>query len=238
MKRHRRPVYRHGFTLVEILIVVAILAILLVISMTAWRNHLNKANDAKRKDDLQRISLAFEEYLSDHNCYPDINILQNCDGSELKPYLENIPCDPIYKSPYCYLPEGSNPACANTFRLLAPLQSEADPAISKLGCNGDAYCGWEAECADAARMIDGYNYGVSSNNVTILNPAVTPAPSASPQASASPLASPHPGGGQYTHACDRNGICNTWDHFPAGCYFFQSDNCNNSCSDSRYWCVE
>jgi prepilin-type N-terminal cleavage/methylation domain-containing protein len=227
-----------GLTLIEMVVVVAILALLLIISMGVWRNQIDKANDAKRKDDLQRISLAFEEYLSDHDCYPAVSILENCGGEELKPYLTSIPCDPVYKTPYCYLPEGANPACADTFRLLAPLENETDPGISKLGCDGDEYCGYETQCADPSRLIGGYNYGVSSNNVTVLNPAVTPAPSANPSIAPSAPASPHPGGDTYIYACDRQGLCNSWDHYPNGCYFFEASNCNNLCSNPVYWCSE
>ena len=111
---------RRGFTLIELVVVVAILALLLIITMMSWKNQLNKARDAQRKDDLQRISIAFEEYFSDFGCYPPENILDNCGGGELKPYLDKIPCDPVTDKPYEYVPDGDNPACPRNFRRRPP----------------------------------------------------------------------------------------------------------------------
>jgi type II secretory pathway pseudopilin PulG len=233
---------RAGFSLIELVLVSVILMMMFLIAMVAWRNHINKARDAQRKDDLQRLSVAFEEYFSDKECYPPADILQSCGGSELSPYLDKVPCDPVYKAPYCYITDADNPTCFRKFRLLAALKNFSDPVIQKLGCSqDDVFCGWETECAVAGEDASGYNYGLSSGNIPVLNPAApspSPSPSASPGASASPLSSPHPGGGTYIYACDRHGLCNSWDHYPVGCYFFEASDCNNSCGDSRYRCIE
>src|SRR4030042_4926445 len=122
---------KKGFTLIEMVIAAAILVILLIISMMSWRNHINKANDARRKEDLERVRISFEEYFSDKECYPVADVLQTCGGDSLNPYLDKIPCDPNYHTPYCYITDADNPACFTSFRLLAPLKNLTDIIITK-----------------------------------------------------------------------------------------------------------
>jgi len=178
---------RLGFTLIELLIVIAILAILIIISMMSWRLQIEKANDAKKKEGLYRISQAFEEYFSDNECYPAPDTLQNCGGSELSPYLDKVPCDPVTKLPYCYIADEDNPGCGQNFRILTPLKYQDDPVIANLGCDGETFCGYEEVCSVPVQNVAGFNYGVSSTNITVANPAISPpGASASPQASGVP----------------------------------------------------
>ena len=160
-----------GLTLIELLIVVAILAILLILSMISWRVQIAKARDTQRKDEVQRLKTAFEEYFSDQECYPPAAILDNCLGPELKPYLDKIPCDPSTDTPYLYMVDADNPACPKNFRILANLDNDTDPVIANLNCEGAEACGWGAN----------YNYGVSSGNVAVSSQTIPP-PSASPAA--------------------------------------------------------
>ena len=234
---------KKGFTLVELVIVIAILAILLIIAMMSWRNQIDKARDAQKKADLQRLSIAFEEYFSDWNCYPGADILDNCGGDELDDYLDKIPCDPVTKRPYCYVTDSANQTCFKNFRIMTPLKFGGDPVIANLGCySADPYCGWEPECADLPSLISGFNYGVSSKNVTVGNPALpSPSPSPSAGASASPAASPSPSpspSGNF--ACDPNGQCNVYaDPQAAGCpvVFVDPIACQQACDASpANWC--
>ncbi|PJC43574.1 MAG: hypothetical protein CO039_03230, partial [Candidatus Pacebacteria bacterium CG_4_9_14_0_2_um_filter_34_50] len=98
-----------GFTLIEVLIVVAVLAILIIMALLLTPRQLEKARDGQRKSDLQKIKIAFEDYYNDNGCYPSADVLHNCGGvspsdHELSPYLQNIPCDPKDQSYYLYLP--------------------------------------------------------------------------------------------------------------------------------------
>ena len=222
---------KKGLTLIELVIVIAILAILLIITMMSWRNQIDKARDAQRKDDLQRISIAFEEYFSDFGCYPPATILNNCGGGELMPYLDKIPCDPVTKEPYDYVPDSDHPACFRNFRILAHLDNESDPVIGSLNCQPD--CGYGPTL----------NYGVASTNITVANPT-KPWPSPS----ASPLASPEPSGGGGSPspspsgnlACDPTGQCNVYANpQAAGCPVSFTDPvvCQLACDESSsYWC--
>ena len=73
------------------MIVVAIIGLLSVLGFMSWRNQIAKSQDALRKKDLQRISIAFEDYFNDNAYYPDGDIIANCGGAELAPYLGTIP---------------------------------------------------------------------------------------------------------------------------------------------------
>ncbi len=223
---------KKGFTLIEMVVAVAILGLLIIITTMSWKNQLDKARDAQRKNDLQRISIAFEEYFSDFGCYPPEDILQNCGGGNLRPYLDKIPCDPVTGEPYQYVPDGEHPACPKNFRILIRLANDGDPAIADLGCAGELGCGWNGNPV--------YNYGISSKNVTVANPstALGASPSPSPAASASPQPSASPG----TLACDPNGQCNNYaDPQAAGCPIVFSDPavCQLACDESSSnWCSQ
>jgi prepilin-type N-terminal cleavage/methylation domain-containing protein len=64
-------IYNHkGFTLVEILIVVAILGILAAIVLPEFQNHVQQAKEAAAKDNLRIFREAVERYANDHNGNP------------------------------------------------------------------------------------------------------------------------------------------------------------------------
>jgi len=218
-----------GLTLIELLVVIGIIAILILIGFISWRSQFDKAKDAARKDDLQRLSIALEEYFNDNDCYPIIGILDNCGGDELSPYLASIPCDPVTNTKYCYIPDPDS--CPKYYRLLSSLDYTADPIIAKLQCHGDDYCGYESTCATVEQS--GYNYGVSSLNIPVLNPLTSPPPASAPP---SPEASPESG----TYACDPTGICNSYeDPDSHGCprRFADPVICQEYCDASpNNWC--
>lgn len=61
---------RAGFTLVELLIVISIIAILTVIGLATYAGVQKNARDARRKDDLRAIKLALELYYQRNGQYP------------------------------------------------------------------------------------------------------------------------------------------------------------------------
>lgn len=92
--------------MVEMTIVISILALVMSAIMFGDRLQIFKGNDARRKDDLNKLKIAFENYYSDHNYYPypaQTGFLDHCDSATdnlLEPYLKHIPCDPTTKLPY------------------------------------------------------------------------------------------------------------------------------------------
>lgn len=61
---------RHGFTIVEIAIVIAILAALVAITAMTFANIQQQARDTERKNDVIMIKNAMEKYKQDNGEYP------------------------------------------------------------------------------------------------------------------------------------------------------------------------
>lgn len=62
---------RSGFSLIEILIVIAIMAILAAIGTYSYKSTQGKTRDAQRKADLATLASILERYYADHGFYPD-----------------------------------------------------------------------------------------------------------------------------------------------------------------------
>ena len=112
--------------------------------------------DAKRQDDLVKLKTALEHYYQDTGCYPSPELISQCGGDGLEPYLNSMLCDPRSNQPYAYYRSG-----CHTYRLLTTLEYDSNPAIAQSGCT--LGCG-----ADLTGDGQGdFNYGVSSPNVTL-----------------------------------------------------------------------
>lgn len=108
----------HGFTLVELLIVITIIGILAGIGIGSYIGQLVKARDTRRKADLEQIRSALEMYWADCNIYP-VGALAS--GSDItcsgKIYLK-IPSGPSGDT-YTYTRVGSG------YQVCATLESPA-----------------------------------------------------------------------------------------------------------------
>lgn len=98
-----------GFTIVELLIVIVVIAILAAITIVAYSGIQQRARDSKRLQDVDTISKALELYYIDNGKYPpgagstSINPSWSttADGSWvnlatlLRPYASSLPTDPV-----------------------------------------------------------------------------------------------------------------------------------------------
>lgn len=230
-----------GFSLTEILIVVAILAFILVLILLSFRGQIIKGNDAKRKSDLERLKIALEDYHNDKSCYladnpAGTNILTNCGGEQFSPHLKPIPCDPVFNTPYLYVPVSAD-GCSG-YRLCTKLQDLTDPDILRQKCHPTEGCGWGA----------GYNYCISSGLT------ITPDGEQFGDLSATPTLGPTPtpagGGFNGTYACSPgiavggfvivSGTCNNYaDPAGSGCPRSYADgSCSGQCGNSVNWCAQ
>src|SRR5258708_32581778 len=120
---------RSGFTLIELLIALAIIAILFVVLLLGEGLQLSRGEDARRKSDLAKLKVAFEDYYNDHNCYPPPALLQRCGSTDLAPYVARIPCDPRSRQPY---PDYIDSSC-QWYAIYTTLGDKNDAVISTLG---------------------------------------------------------------------------------------------------------
>lgn len=142
---------KNGFTLVELLVVVAIIGILVAISLAAFSQTKKNARDLKRKSDLEQIRASIEVYRTDCKTYPATltlgGVLEGPEGSacEGEIYIALVPNDPInstYKYYYRFV-------SANQYLLCAYLETGTTP---------DSECGDNCGVSEAKEC----NYSVTN----------------------------------------------------------------------------
>ena len=82
-----------GFTLVELLVVLAIISILASMAVVQYRNSIQLANEAVLTTNLVRMRDAIDQYYADKGKYP-----ASLDALVTDHYLRKIPEDPFTKS--------------------------------------------------------------------------------------------------------------------------------------------
>lgn len=90
---------QHGFTFIEILVSVTIIAVLLAIGVASYASVNRNARDAKRKSDLEQIRAALEQYRADNGSYPATGWQLSTSGSSwltglVPTYMDAVPVDP------------------------------------------------------------------------------------------------------------------------------------------------
>lgn len=150
-----------GLTLIELLIVLATLAILITLSFFTFKTQMAKGRDGRRKADLNKLQKALEDYMNDHGCYPNPEEITTnniiCGGS-FSPYLTQLPCDPINNSYYNFFYSyDQREDCKTWYKIYAKFEYDKDLIIEKVGCKNG--CG----------PVKNYNYWVSSPNMTEVN---------------------------------------------------------------------
>jgi len=172
---------KNGFTLMELLIVMAILGILATLLIGNFTTSQRKGRDAQRKSDLKQIQEALEMYLNDKGIYPSASSGQivGCGSCGSAPsacswssqpefrdtvpagcgttYMKKLPKDPLAAQNYYYWASGDQ----KSYKLYATLENSRDP--KRLIPNETVNCGAVVTC----------NYGVSSPNAS---PCDSPCP--------------------------------------------------------------
>ncbi|MBI2020052.1 type II secretion system protein [Candidatus Daviesbacteria bacterium] len=110
---------KKGFTLVELLVVITIIAILSVIGLTIFTKAQQATRDGKRKGDAEAIRVALEQYRSATGAYPCFATCGWAIASSLtaltSEYIAKIPDDPTAvttcdsstsPAPYLYASDG------------------------------------------------------------------------------------------------------------------------------------
>lgn len=109
---------KKGFTLVELLTVVAIIGILATIITLNLTEAQKKSRDAKRKSDLTQIASALETYKADNKIYIETATFTDIAtslASLLPNYIASIPVDPRPDTDSAYLYQSDK----NQFKVIA-----------------------------------------------------------------------------------------------------------------------
>lgn len=141
---------KKAFTLVELLIVIAIIGILATLVLTNLTGARERARDARRKVDLDSIAKSLRLYYNDNQSFPTANAFQinACSPSPCAwgsaftstngqtAYMNSLPTDPssTVGSPVTY----KYYSTGDTFALVATLENASDTSIttSQATCTG------------------------------------------------------------------------------------------------------
>lgn len=115
-----------GFTLLELLVVISIIAILITVGLTSFSTAQKKGRDAKRKSDIKEIQNAMEQYYSICGYqYPSIPVGStfyssiNCSSPAIS-IMPTVPTDPRATPAYTCT------SCSSTsYTLCATLEGES-----------------------------------------------------------------------------------------------------------------
>ena len=121
---------KRGFTLVELMVVMAIIALLLSLALPRYFNHLASSRETILKQDLAVMRDAIDKYHGDRGHYPD-----SLDELVSARYLRALPVDPITDR-------------SDTWQIVAPTGDETGamydiksgaPGVAR---DGSAYADW------------------------------------------------------------------------------------------------
>lgn len=178
--RHKQ----HGFTLLELLVVMAILGLLVGLGIRTFGSVQQKSRDNKRKQDLQSISKALELYYNDFDQYPlaasgaimgcGENGVEECvwgdlwqDTERQTLYMAKLPQDPG-GGQYFYLSDSEG----STYRLFAYLENGEDAEVVRNESDEPAYySGTSCRIIESVVTANTCNYIIMSSNLTT-TPAV------------------------------------------------------------------
>lgn len=102
--KHTNRIFRHGFTLIELMVVITVIGILASVVLVSMSGSRPKARDARRYSDLRQISPAMESVTNDDYLYPTavgpvMPAIKNIAGHQ---YLAPL-VDPLNDSEYKYI---------------------------------------------------------------------------------------------------------------------------------------
>jgi general secretion pathway protein G len=158
-----------GFTLMELMVVIAVMGAVFVMAASSYMGTQAKARDARRKSDLTQISKALELFYTDHGTYAQDNSgrIAGCGVSSSSPcpwgsdftdqdsnrYMEKIPQElqPGKAYLYCASADGLQ------YQLFARLENLQDPIVDQ---NGDGVADEFAPNCGSQRC----NFAITSPN--------------------------------------------------------------------------
>ena len=145
-----------GFTLVEIVIVIAIMAFLTAIIYASFDTARAKSRDQKRVSDISAIQIALEQYFQKYGQYPlDINTDTNFSPA----FIGSLPVPPSAGEQYNYLPltKTSGSSICVSYQLWTTFEKSNSYLDAKKGFNSSSISqapplNGYYECRDSAQQ--------------------------------------------------------------------------------------
>jgi prepilin-type N-terminal cleavage/methylation domain-containing protein len=151
---------RSGFTLIEMIVVIGILAVVVTAGLTSYKNTQTRAIDSKKRTDLEKLRSALELYRGDNSQYPAVTagsttIYLLLPLTQPVAYLTvaNFPADPVTLH-YYYYQQNPSGGGVNTYRLCAHLDGVLNANDPVCPGPGTPSCGMNAPVTNC-------NYGLS-----------------------------------------------------------------------------
>jgi prepilin-type N-terminal cleavage/methylation domain-containing protein len=179
MKKLQKKSTFKAFTLLELLVVMAIMAILVSIGLRSFGTVQQKSRDSRRKQDMQSISKALELYYNDFRHYPyslvgkilgcGVSASQECewgdvwqDSSNQTLYMSELPVD-LGGNQYFYLTNDKG----KSFSLFTYLENtKDDDAVKNTESEPAYYSGTACRIINGTLTVSTCNYVVMSSNLT------------------------------------------------------------------------
>ena len=133
MRRQRQ--HEEGFTLVELMIVMAIISILVLLAIPNYKTAIRHAREAALKQDLQTMRAAIDSYTMDKQKAP-----QSLDDLVQDGYLRAIPEDPFTHATDTWVTDTSE--ALSSVDQSEPGVSDVHSGSQDTGTNGEAYSTW------------------------------------------------------------------------------------------------
>lgn len=114
----RSKMRKRGFTLIELIVALAIVAIILTIAAPKYFGNIDKTKEAVLREDLYVLRDAIDKYYGDKNKYPDA-----LEDLVTEKYLRSIPIDPFTLSARSWVlvpPEDTSLGVVSDVRSSAP----------------------------------------------------------------------------------------------------------------------
>ena len=131
---------KRGFTLMELLIVIAIIGILVSVSVVSYSSAQKKGRDARRHSDLKALQNAWEQYYADNSAnYPGTSTPATCTLSLIPTPDTYLPggfaVDPKSGTSYPQMYPGWSSCSTASYCFCAGMEGEVN---SKTDCAGGA----------------------------------------------------------------------------------------------------
>jgi general secretion pathway protein G len=124
-----------GFTLVELLVVLALISLLAGMAVVQYRNGVRHSEESVLRTDLFRMRDAIDQYYADKNKYPTSLETLVSDG-----YMRKIPQDPISKSADTWQTVPAEPDPANP--TAEPGIYDVKSGAQGTALDGSSYADW------------------------------------------------------------------------------------------------